>query len=105
MIYTLDNDNWQIRPLVKEGPMTNKTVMIKSYAFKIWSWAPQEARRQDGLAVSCKVTWTRTEPAPTTSPWSWRQQYSPKLPSSTEVMNAWIYISTPPIRLHGVVLS
>jgi hypothetical protein len=26
-------------------------------------------------------------------------------PSSVEVKNAWIYISTPPILLHGVVLS
>jgi hypothetical protein len=26
-------------------------------------------------------------------------------PSSAEVKNAWIYISIPPIRLHGVVLS
>jgi hypothetical protein len=29
--------------------------------------------------------------------------YSP--PSSAEVKNAWSYTSTPPIRLHGVVLS
>jgi hypothetical protein len=29
--------------------------------------------------------------------------YSP--PSSTEVQNAWIYTSTPPICLHGVVLN
>jgi hypothetical protein len=27
------------------------------------------------------------------------------LPSSSEVKNAWSYTSTPPIRLHGVVLS
>jgi hypothetical protein len=26
-------------------------------------------------------------------------------PSSAEVTNVWIYTSTPPIRLHGVVLS
>jgi hypothetical protein len=26
-------------------------------------------------------------------------------PSSVEVKNAWSYTSTPPIRLHGVVLS
>jgi hypothetical protein len=26
-------------------------------------------------------------------------------PSSAEVMNEWRYTSTPPIRLHGVVLS
>jgi hypothetical protein len=26
-------------------------------------------------------------------------------PSSTEVKNEWSYKSTPPIRLHGVVLS
>jgi hypothetical protein len=26
-------------------------------------------------------------------------------PSSAEVKNAWSYTSTPPIRLHGVVLS
>jgi hypothetical protein len=26
-------------------------------------------------------------------------------PSSAEVKNAWSYISTPPLRLHGVVLS
>jgi hypothetical protein len=26
-------------------------------------------------------------------------------PSSAEVKNAWNYTSTPPIRLHGVVLS
>jgi hypothetical protein len=26
-------------------------------------------------------------------------------PSSTEVKNAWSYTSTPPVRLHGVVLS
>jgi len=25
-------------------------------------------------------------------------------PSSAEIMNAWNYTSTPPIRLHGVVL-
>jgi hypothetical protein len=25
-------------------------------------------------------------------------------PSSAEVKNAWSYISTPPMRLHGVVL-
>jgi hypothetical protein len=27
------------------------------------------------------------------------------LPSSAEVKNAWSYTSTPPIRLHGVVLD
>jgi hypothetical protein len=27
------------------------------------------------------------------------------LPSSVEVKNAWSYTSTPPIRLHGAVLS
>jgi hypothetical protein len=27
------------------------------------------------------------------------------LPSSAEVKNTWSYTSTPPIRLHGVVLS
>jgi len=26
-------------------------------------------------------------------------------PSSSEVKNAWSYTSTPPIRLHGVVLN
>jgi hypothetical protein len=26
-------------------------------------------------------------------------------PSSAEVKNAWRYISTPPVRLHGVVLN
>jgi hypothetical protein len=26
-------------------------------------------------------------------------------PSSAEIKNAWRYISTPPIRLHGIVLS
>jgi len=26
-------------------------------------------------------------------------------PSSAEVKNAWRYTSTPPVRLHGVVLS
>jgi hypothetical protein len=26
-------------------------------------------------------------------------------PSSAEVKNAWSYTSTPPVRLHGVVLS
>jgi len=29
--------------------------------------------------------------------------YSP--PCSAEVMNTWSYTSTPPLRLHGVVLS
>jgi hypothetical protein len=34
----------------------------------------------------------------------WREaDHSP--PSSAEVKNAWSYTSTPPIRLHGVVLS
>jgi len=27
------------------------------------------------------------------------------LPSSAEFKNVWIYTSTPPIRLHGMVLS
>jgi hypothetical protein len=26
-------------------------------------------------------------------------------PSTADVKNTWIYTSTPPIRLHGVVLS
>jgi len=29
--------------------------------------------------------------------------YSP--PSSAEIKNVWIYTSTPPIRLHGMVLN
>jgi hypothetical protein len=31
--------------------------------------------------------------------------YSISPPSSAEVKNAWSYTATPPIRLHGVVLS
>jgi len=37
-------------------------------------------------------------------PWVKRKaDYSP--PSSAELKNAWSYTSTPPIRLHGVVLG
>jgi hypothetical protein len=34
-----------------------------------------------------------------------RREADPSPPSSAEVKNAWSYISTPPIRPHGVVLS
>jgi hypothetical protein len=34
-----------------------------------------------------------------------RREADPSPPSSAEVKNAWSYTSTPPIRLHDVVLS
>jgi hypothetical protein len=70
-----------------------------------------------GLGIFLFTTASRTAPRPTQPPIQWvpgvlslrvkrpgREAYhSP--PSSGEVKNAWSYTSTPPIRLHSVVLT
>jgi hypothetical protein len=70
-----------------------------------------------GLGIFLFTTASRTALGPTQPPIKWvpgalslgvnrsgrEADHSP--PSSAEVKNAWSYTSTPPIRLHGVVLS
>jgi hypothetical protein len=70
-----------------------------------------------GLGTFLFTTVFRTAVGPTQSPIQWvpgalflgvkwpgrEADHSP--PSSAEVKNAWSHTSTPPIRLHGVVLS
>jgi hypothetical protein len=70
-----------------------------------------------GLGIFFFTTVSRTALGPAQPPIQWvpgalslevkrlgrEADHSP--PNSTEVKNAWSYTSTPPIRLHGVVLS
>jgi hypothetical protein len=70
-----------------------------------------------GLGIFLFTTASRTALEPTQRPIQWvpgalslgvkrpgrEADHSP--PSSAEVKNAWIYTSTPPTRLHGLVLS
>jgi hypothetical protein len=70
-----------------------------------------------GLGIFLFTTASRTALEPTKPPIYWvagapslgvkrpgrEADHSP--PSSAEVKNAWSYTSTPPIGLHGVVLS
>jgi hypothetical protein len=65
-----------------------------------------------GLGIFLFITMSRMALGPTQSPIQWvlgvkqlgcEVDHSP--PSSAEVKNAWSYTSTPPIRLHGTVLS
>jgi hypothetical protein len=76
-----------------------------------------ECKNCVGLGIFLFVTASRTVLGPIQPPIEWvlgafslgvkrpgrEAAHSP--PSSAEVKNAWSYISTPPIRLHGVVLS
>jgi hypothetical protein len=73
-----------------------------------------DSRRRLGIFLT---TASRTTPGPTWPPIQWvpgalslgvkrlgrEADHSP--PSSFEVKNAWSYTSTPPVRLHCVVLS
>jgi hypothetical protein len=70
-----------------------------------------------GLGIFLFTTASRTALGPTQPPIQWvlealslgvkrpgrETDHSP--PSTAEVKNAWSYTSTPPVRLHGVVLS
>jgi hypothetical protein len=70
-----------------------------------------------GLGTFLFTTTSRTALGPTQPPIQWvpgapslgvkwpgrEADHSP--PSSAKVKNAWSYTSTPPIRLHGVLLS
>jgi hypothetical protein len=70
-----------------------------------------------GLGIILFTTASRTALGPTQPPIHWvpgalspgvkhpghEADHSP--PSSSEVKNAWSYISTPPIRLHGVMFN
>jgi hypothetical protein len=70
-----------------------------------------------GLKIFLSTTASKSALGPTQPPIQWvpaafslgvkrpgrEADHSP--PSNTEVINAWSYISTPPIRLHGVVPS
>jgi hypothetical protein len=72
---------------------------------------------RQGLGIFLFTTASRTALGPTQPPIQWvpgslflelkrsvrEADHSP--PSSAEVKNAWIYTSTPPTCLHGVVLS
>jgi hypothetical protein len=74
-------------------------------------------RSPAGLEIFLFTTASRTALGPSQPPIQWvpgalslgvkrpgcESDHSP--PSSAEVKNAWSYISTPPVRLHGVVLS
>jgi hypothetical protein len=88
-----------------------------------WTWATGWATRvlgfdsRRGLGIFLFTITSRTALGPTHPPIQWvpgalplgvkrpgrEADHSP--PSSAEVKNTWSYISTPPIRLHGVVLS
>jgi hypothetical protein len=82
-----------------------------------WTIGVLEFYSRRGLGIFLFTTASRTALGPTQPPIQWvpgtlslrvkRQgreaDHSP--PSSAEVKNVWSYTSTPPIRLHGVVLS
>jgi hypothetical protein len=61
-----------------------------------------------GLRIFLFITASRTDPRPTQPPIQWvpgALSLGLKPPSRAEVEIVWSYISTPPTRLHGVVLS
>jgi hypothetical protein len=70
-----------------------------------------------GRGIFLFTTASRTDLRPTQPPIQWvsgvlslgvkrpGREAEHSLPSSAEVKNAWSYTSTPPICLHGVVLS
>jgi hypothetical protein len=72
---------------------------------------------RQGLGIFLFTAASRPALGPTQAPIQWVQgalslrvkrpgrDADHSLPSSAEVRNAWIYTSTPPIHLHGVVLS
>jgi hypothetical protein len=72
---------------------------------------------RQGMRIFFFTTLFRTNLGPTQPPIQWvtgafplgvkwpRREADHSRPSSAEVKNAWSYTSTPPIRLHGVVLS
>jgi hypothetical protein len=69
------------------------------------------------LGIFLSTTVSRSALGPTQPPIQWvpralspgvkrpRREADHSPPSNVEVRNAWSYISNPPIRLHGVVLS
>jgi hypothetical protein len=71
----------------------------------------------EGVGIFLFTTASRTALGPTQPPIQWvrgahslgvkrlRRDAYHSPPSSTEAKNAWSYASTPPIRLHGAVLS
>jgi len=80
-------------------------------------WMIGGLESQQGLENFLFTTRSRPAPGPTQPPIQWvpdtislgvkrpvREAYHSPLPS-TEVNNAWSYISDPQIRLHAVVLS
>jgi hypothetical protein len=82
---------------------------------------PQAARSgfdsRQGLGIFLFATASRPAVRPTQPPIQWvpgvtstrvkwlGHEAEHSAPSSAEVKNAWSYTSTPPIRLHGLVLS
>jgi hypothetical protein len=74
-------------------------------------------KSQQGLGIFLFITMSRPALRPIQPPIQWisgalslgvkwlgyEADHSP--PSSAEVKNAWIYTSTPPVHLHGMVLS
>jgi hypothetical protein len=92
-------------------------------AQSVWRWATGwtigvlgfDSRR--GLGIFLSTTASRTALEPTQPPIQWvpgalslgvkrpEREADNSPPSSAEVKSTWSYTSTPPIRLHGVVLS
>jgi hypothetical protein len=71
-----------------------------------------DSRRQLGIFIFTTASRTALGPAqppikrvPGALSLGVKREADHSLPSRAEVKNAWIYISAPPIRLHGVVLS
>jgi hypothetical protein len=94
-----------------ESPSSSVSILTR-----LWAGRSRFDSRQ-GLEIFLSATASRPAQGPTQPPIQWvliaislgvkwpdrEADHSP--PSSAEVKNAWSYTSTPPVSLHGVVLS
>jgi hypothetical protein len=96
-------------------------LLTRSKEDKLWSMLgyglDDQGSRVRFRGIFLFTTVSRTALGPTQPPIKWvpgalslgvkrpGREADHSLPSSAEVKNAWSYTSTPPIRLHGVVLS
>jgi hypothetical protein len=98
--------------------LTSRVTISFSRITMLMELISRNIRRANSTASNFKIV-TSFRPAlgPTQPPTQWvpgalslgvkrpRRETDHSHPSCAEVKNAWCYTSTPPIRLHGVVLS